>query len=269
MRARGWVVAGILAWSSVALGQAPKEADPKPTPVDIKAFKDKLQVFQDKAGGTYAVLQEPVGGTTTETRVWYGAGKELYEQVTVGRSRDADSWSINTWAPRLAETRPASIQKNKDGSFLKWCDGKDDAVLTELSGDKAKAVVDKYKFLSPGLVRRAHLFARDDSGVYYYIDRLDKAHGGKGYRVFVGRKGAMKQLALTDVATDTAGQVFSTKTGDLRLVKTVASDAAPTTRWVKGSKATELIQLDVDANSPVIFSDLGIYKFTGTLCDNI
>ncbi len=269
MRARGWVVAGILAVSSVALGQSPKDADPKPTPVDIKAFKDKLQVFQDKAGGTYVVYDDVVGGTTTETRVWYGAGKELYEQIIVGRSRDGDSWSINTWAPRLEEIRPASVQKNKDGSFLKWCDGKDDAVLTQLSGDKAKAVVDKYKFLTPGMVRRAHLFARDDSGVYYYIDRLDKAHGGKGYRVFVGKKGAMKQLALTDVATDTGGQVFSTKTGDLRLVKIADGDAKPTTRWVKGQKTTDLIQLDVDANSRVIFTDLGIYKFMGTLCDNI
>lgn len=268
MRARGWVVAGILASWSVALGQ-PKDADPKPTPVDIKGFKDKLQVFQDKAGGTYVVYEEVVGGSTAQSRVWYGAGKQLYEQITVGRSRDGDSWSINTWAPRLAEIRPASIQKNKDGSFLKWCDGKDDAVLTQITGDKAKAIVDKASFYSPAMMRRAHLFARDDRGTYYYVDRLDAAHGGKGYRVFVGKKGAMKQLALTDVASDSAGQVFSTKTGDLRLVKTADGETRPTTRWVKGEKTTDLIQLDVDVNSPIIFSDLGIYKFMGTLCDNI
>lgn len=265
MRARGWVVAGLLAWSSVALGQ-PKDADPKPTIVDIKPFKDKLQVFQDKAGGTYVVYDD--AGGLSDTKVWYGAGKDLYEQITIGRSRDGDSWSINTYAPRLAEIRPASIQKNKDGSFLKWCDGKDDAVLTQLSGDKAKGVIDKYHFLTPALVRRSHLLARDDTGIYYYIDRLDAAHGGKGYRVFVGKKGGMKQLALTDVATDTGGQVFSTKTGDLRLVKT-DGEPRPATKWVKGEKKTDLIQLDLDANSTVIFNELGIYKFTGTLCDNI
>jgi len=267
MRARGWVVTGIMAVSSVALGQAPKDADPKPTPVDIKAIKDKLQVFQDKAGGTYVVYDDP--DEASKYRAFYGTGKELYEQITVGRSRDGDAWTISTWAPRLAEVRPAGIMKKKDGSFMKWCDGKDDAVLTQLGGEKAKAVIDKYSFLSPALVRRAHLFARDDSGIYYYIDRLDGAHGGKGYRVFVGKKGAMKQLALTDVATDTGGQVFSTKTGDLRLVKMADDPTKPTTRWVKGEKKTDLIQLDVDANSPVIFTELGIYKFTGTLCDNI
>lgn len=270
MRARGWVVVtGILALSTVALGQAPKDADPKPTPVDIKAFKDKLLVFQDKAGGTYVVYEESDGTSTRQTRAWYGTGKELYEQITVGRSRDGDSWSISTYAPRLPETRPASLMKKKDGTFMKWCDGKDDAVLTELAGDKAKAVIDKYSFLSPALVRRSHMFARDDSGIYYYVDRLDTAHGGKGFRVFVGKKGAMKQLALTDVASDSAGQVFSTKTGDLRLVKTTDGETKPSTKWVKGEKKTDLIPLDLDVNSPVIFNDLGIYKFTGTLCDNV
>ena len=79
----------------------------------------------------------------------------------------------------------------------------------------------------------------------------------------------MKQMALTDVASDSAGQVFSTKTGDLRLVNTTDGEARPSTKWVKGEKKTDLISLDVDANSAVIFTDLGIYKFTGTLCDNI
>ncbi len=269
MRARGWVVAGILALSSVALGQAAKDADPKPAPIDIKAMKDKLLVFQDKAGGTYVVFEGVDGTSGSQSRAWYGTGKQLYEQIVIGRSRDGDSWDISTYAPRLAETRPAALMKKADGSFMKWCDGKDDAVLTQLGGDKAKTVIDKYSFLSPALVRRSHMFARDDAGTYYYVDRLDAAHGGKGYRVFVGKKGGMKQMALTDVASDSAGQVFSTKTGDLRLVKTTEGETKPSTKWVKGEKKTDLIPLDLDVNSPVIFNDLGIYKFTGTLCDNI
>ena len=141
-------------------------------------------------------------------------------------------------------------------------------LLSEVTGDKAKAVLDKYSFVSPGLVRSPHLFARDDSGVYYFVDRLTQRHGGKNYRVFVGRKGGMKQLALTDVASDSAGQVFSTKTGDLRLVNTVDSNKASSV-WVKGSKKTDLIALDVDVNSPIIFNELGIYKFTGSICENL
>jgi hypothetical protein len=249
-----------------ALGQ-PKDADPKPTPVDIKDIRDKVMVFQDKSGGTYVVYEQSDGAVSS--RVWYGTGKTLYEQIVIGRSRNGDAWSVNTWAPRLSEIRPAAVMRNTDGTFTKWCDGKDDFALTQITGDKAKTVVDKYSFVSPALVRRPHMFARDDAGIYYYVDRLDNAHGGKGFRVFVGKKGAMKQMSLTDVASDSAGQVFSTKTGDLRLVKTSDGETKPSTKWVRGEKKTDLIPLDVDVNSPVIFKDLGIYKFTGTLCDNI
>ncbi|CAN5877885.1 hypothetical protein BH11MYX3_BH11MYX3_37180 [soil metagenome] len=250
----------------MALGQ-PKDADPKPTPVDIKDIRDKMLVFQDRSGGTYVVYEQ--GDVSSSSRVWYGTGKTLYEQVVVGRSRDGDAWTVNTWAPRLSELRSGSVMRKADGTFLKWCDGKDDFALTQITGVKAKTVIDKYSFVSSALMRRPHMFARDDAGIYYYVDRFDNAHGGKGYRVFVGKKGAMKQMSLTDVASDSAGQVFSTKTGDLRLVKTTDGDTKPSTKWVKGEKKTDLIPLDLDVNSPVIFKDLGIYKFTGTLCDNI
>ena len=264
MRARGWVIAGVLGCSVAPAGAETKE--PKPLPVEIKGFKDKLLVLKDSAGGTYVVLPRTEG---LEYRAWYGTGKVLYEQVTRGSARDGDAWSISVWAPRLAQLRPGSIDRKADGTFFKSCDGQDDFVLAEQTGDKAKAVLDKYTFVSPGLVRRPHLFARDDSGIYYYVDKLSQLHGGKGYRVFVGRKGGMKQLALTDVASDSAGQVFSTKTGDLRLIKSIDDEDKRTTAWVKGSRKTELISLDLDVNSPIIFNDLGVYKFTGTICDNL
>jgi hypothetical protein len=160
------------------------------------------------------------------------------------------------------------LTHKKDGTYQKACRGKDDAVLTELSGDKAKAILDKTAFLTSAIIRVPHLLARDDSGVYYYVDRLAKIYGGKGYRVFVGKKGAMKQMPLTDVASDSAGDVFSTKSGDLRLVRNSESNKETTT-WVKGEKRTELVFLDTDVNSVVIFKDLGIYTFLGTWCDNI
>ena len=260
MRARGWVAGVLGLWAATAA------AEPKPTPVDIKAFKSKLLVLQDAAGGTYVVLDEPDLG---EARVWFGTGKTLYEQTVVGRSRDGAAWSIDTWAPRLSDLHPAYLRYKADGTYDKICDGRDDAVLSKLTGDKAVAALDKLKLMTEANVHRPHLLARDDRGIYYYVDRIAQRYGGKGYRVFVGKKGAMKQLALVDLASDSAGQVFSTKTGELRLVNTTdeATKAPPV--WVRGEKRTSLTKLDVDINSPLIFSDLGIYKFTGTLCDNI
>lgn len=264
MRARGWVIAGVLGCAIAPVGAETK--DPKPLATDIKDFKDQLLVLKDSAGGTYVVLPR---SDKVDYRAWYGTGKTLYEQVRRGSSTDGDAWSISIWAPRIAQLRPGSIDKKKDGTYFKSCDGEDDFVLSEVTGDKAKAVLDKYAFVSPGLVRTPHLFARDDTGVYYYVDRLTPRHGGKNYRVFVGRKGGMKQLALTDMASDSAGQVFSTKTGDLRLVHTTEGPTKPATSWVKGGKKTDLIGLDVDVNSPIIFNELGIYKFTGSICENL
>jgi hypothetical protein len=261
MRARGWVVAGVL-----GVGVATAGAEPKPTPVDIKGIKSKLVVLQDALGGTYVVL--PIGSGVSG-QVFYGPGKTLYTQVVIGGSRDDASWTISTWAPRIADIRPGTIQFKADGTYFKSCDGKDDAELGVITGDKAKVVLDKYAFVTSGIIHVPHLFARDDTGVYYYVDRLAKAYGGNGYRVFVGRKGAMKAMSLTDVASDSVGQVFSTRTGDLRLVRTTEDSAKAGTTWIKGEKRTELIKLDVDVNSPVIFRELGIYKFTGTICDNI
>lgn len=264
MRARGWVIAGVLGCVVAPAGAQTK--DPKPLATEIKDFKDQLIVLKDSAGGTYVVLPK---SDTLDFRAWYGTGKILYEQIKNGSSRDGDAWSMVIWAPRIAQLRPGSIDKKKDGTYFKSCAGHDDFVLTQVTGDKAKVVLDKSTFVGPGLVRRPHLFARDDSGVYYYVDRLSDRHGGKSYRVLVGRKGGMKQLSLTDVASDSAGQVFSTKTGDLRLIKTLESSEKTTTVWVKGGKKTELINLDVDVNSPIIFNELGVYKFTGSICENL
>jgi hypothetical protein len=133
--------------------------------------------------------------------------------------------------------------------------------------DKAKPILDKAQFMSTAFIRRPHLLARDDSGVYYYVDVIRKEYGGKGYRVFVGKKGAMKQRPLTDIATDSAGDVFATKTGDLRMVKD-NTEGKQTITWVKGEKRIQLSFLDTDVNSQLIFKDLGVYSFTGSICEN-
>jgi hypothetical protein len=263
MHARGWVqtilFAAVFATASIAV------ADPSPTPVDIKDMKAKAIVMTDAQGGVYVFFR------TDDARVFYGPNaKLLYQQAIVGSSSDGDGgWEYNTWAPRVANgNHISSLHHKKDGTTLKSCSEKDEQALTELTGDRAKAILDKAAFVTSGVIRVPHLLARDDSGVYYYVDRIAKAYGGKGYRVFVGRKGAMKPMPLTDVASDSAGDVFSTKSGDLRLVRNSDSQKETTT-WVKGEKRTELVFLDTDVNSVVIFKDLGIYNQLGTVCDNI
>lgn len=239
-------------------------AEPKPKPVDIKPYKDKAQVFQDAHGGIYVVAHDQ------PMVVFYGTGKILYEQRIAGSGSDGSNgtWSVSVVTPRLTELHNGSIDRKSDGTYQKSCDGKDDAVLAELTGDKAKAVLEKSQFLTSAMLYVPVVAARDDTGVYYYVDRLAMQYGGKGYRVFIGKKGAMKLTPLTDVAVDSAGEVYATKTGDLRLVH--GNDKVQAgLQWIKGGKSMALIQLDLDVNSALIFSDFGVYSFLGTICDNV
>lgn len=249
----------------VAVVASPAVADPKPKPVDIKAIRDKLLVLADADGGLYVALPG------TDGRLWYGTAKskKLYEQIVTGKFIDgsAGSWDLSVWAPRVANLQPGSVGRDKHGTFFRYCGTDKMTVLTQVTGDKATAVLDKASFLSSAMIRRPHMLARDDGGVYYYVDVIRNEYGGKGYRVFVGKKGAMKQRPLTDVATDTAGDVFATKTGDLRIVRDTTADKEAIA-WVKGEKRTQLFSLDPDMNSVLIFKDLGIYTFTGSICEN-
>lgn len=264
MRARTWLVAAVV----LAAGTA--AAEPKPKPVDIKPIRDQLVVLQDPDGGVYVALPGKDG------RAFYGVprkGKQLnlYEQVVYGRSSDGTTggWDLSVWAPRVPNFQPGSIGRKADGSYVRWCGGDRNTTLTELTGDKAKAIIDKSAFKTTALIRRPYLLARDDAGVYYYVDVIRNEYGGKGYRVFVGKKGAMKQRPLTDIATDSAGDIFGTRTGDLRIVRDVSDSAKPTVTWVKGGKRVSLVSLDPEVNRVLIFKELRVYGFVGTICEHL
>ena len=265
MVARACCVTALL-WATLA------SADPTPKAVDIKDMKEKMLLLKDADGGIYVVFNEK----GFDKRVFYGTGrdKNLYDQVLDGGGgADGDSWHVSVAAPRASYPFMGSIGRRKDATFFRTCGGGGDvldAELTQITGDKAKEILDKWKFLTTSMIRRPYLLARDDRGVYYYVDVLRPVYGGGGHRVYVGKKGAMKQMALTDVTSDSAGDIFATKTGDLRLVKTIADGKdKPTAQWIRGEKKSDLIYLDIYMNQPVIFRDLGLYKIPGTICGNI
>ena len=260
MRARGWWLAALLALTTTAT------ADPKPKVIDIKPFRDQMVVLTDADGALYVVVPGKDGKLFWSPG---GKNKNFYEQSVIGRSTNGAAWDIAVWAPRVPKIQPGSVGKKPDGTYVRWCGNDSKIPLTEITGDKAKQILDKGVFQTSAMLRHGYLLARDDAGVYYYVDVLRQQYGGKGYRVFVGKKGAMKQKPLTDVASDTAGDVFSTKTGDLRIVRDAGDDGKSTVTWVKGEKRQQLFTLDLDANSALIFKDLGVYGFTGSICESM
>src|SRR3954470_11058957 len=115
MRARAAI---LVLWSLLGPGGPASAGDPKPTTIDTKPFRDKLLVFEDTTGGTYLVLPGE------DSRVWFAKnGKTAHEQIVVTRSSDggAGTWSYGVWAPRISGLSPASIQREADGTFNRFC----------------------------------------------------------------------------------------------------------------------------------------------------
>jgi hypothetical protein len=108
---------------------------------------------------------------------------------------------------------------------------------------------------------------RDSKGRYYLVDRGFRKEDERRFRVFIGLKGDMKQQQMVDLVSDSEGEIFSTKKGELRLVV----DRAAPSLWIENSKKLELRPVPVQENLPLIYNDLGVYtgERLGTPCDDL
>ena len=79
------------------------------------------------------------------------------------------------------------------------------------------------------------------------------------------RPGGMKELQMTNVVSDSVGEIYATKKGELRLI--TSNDE---TSWVKAGKKNALTRVPVEDNVKLIYSDLGVYPGSlGTPCDDM
>lgn len=246
--------------SLVAIGAA--EARPKKKKkldlVDISAAKNQFKVLTDSDGAIYVMDST----WRDDHMVFYGDKKDVYQLRIFGGGSNPPAFDFRFWAPRVGHT--ADIGKKDNGDWYVRC-GDDTEVLKALPDADARAVIDKAAFHTPLWKRQGHVLARDDSGTYYYADRLRDEEGGKGFRIFVGPAGAMKEQPMRNVVSDSVGQIFSTKGGQLRLV-TSNSEAT----WIKGGAKSSLTLVPVEDNVVMIYGDLGVYPAgLGTPCDDM
>ncbi|CAN5807054.1 hypothetical protein BH11MYX2_BH11MYX2_17850 [soil metagenome] len=280
MRATRLILLGLAAVSAQAAADTAK--DPAPTKVELNPGKNDVVVLKDADGGIY-VVAGGARGDSNGHQVFYGKGKELYQQHNLHSSRDGSNgyWSVAVWTPRLSNFHDGSIDHGLDGTYLRNCWGEDDAVLTEVTGEKAQQILTKSEFLSPLFTRRVRQVGRDDTGLYYFVDEINGEKKGRGSRLLTGRKGALKQLPLTDVATDGAGESYTAKTGTFTVTFTntlskegITAGEIETTAtgtWVKGEHRTPVQMLDIrnQKNDVLVYKELGLYTTLGTICDNV
>jgi len=112
--------------------------------------------------------------------------------------------------------------------------------------------------------RDAYALGRDGT-TYYYVDRAASPRE-QGLPGHVGKRGAMKQLKLKDIASDSSGTVFTSKTGTLRFGNPLSLTWAP-----KPAKPIALSVLPIDANYELVYRELGVYtgKRFGLPCDDM
>jgi len=225
---------------------------------DVAAVKKSLIVLTDGEGG-YLVVDPSWGD---QHWLFFGDGKTFW-RLRVG-SAGADgtqgTWDMRFWSPRVAGQ--ADITAKVGGKYVLSCGAHDRDLKKLPDGEAAKMIADGL-FKKPFWRRQAQFLARDDTGTYYYVDRLRDEHGGKGHRIFVGPKGALKEMPMTNIVSDSVGEIYSTKKGELRFI--VSQNAA---QWVRGAVKTELTIVPVEDNVKMIYGDLGVYEGTlGTPCD--
>lgn len=227
---------------------------------DVSKIKQDLVVLTDDDGEYYAVS----GTWTDQHGVFYGDGKTMYSLRVFGGGADGTTGRIDFsfWSPRAGGN--ASIGRTDKGAWQLYC-GDELFALKKAPDAVAKKVLDTAAFKQPLWKRQAQALARDDSGNYYYVDRMRDDYGGKAHRIFAGPKGGMKELPMVNVVSDSIGEIYATKRGELRFI--TDNDSAT---WIKGASKTRLTKIPVEDNIKLIYGDLGVYEGSlGTPCDDM
>ena len=254
--------------SAVAAPPAAKEA---PAPFDLAEVKDKLTVWTDGKKHYHALALT----TDSDKPVFWSAdGKSFYAMRIIGGGSEGDDANLKKldrvfWEPRVDAPYKASYDYKKDdkgaATFEVQCSERH-TKLTQLPAAETKALVDGAKFYHSRWNHYAYSLARDNTGKYYYVDNVREPEHAKNFRLWAGMKGAMKLQKMTNVVSDSEGDIFSTKTGSLRLIL----DKHETT-WMQGEKKIKLVFLEPSDNHIMIYTDLGVYEGEplGTPCDDL
>ncbi len=209
------------------------------------------------------------------TWLFWGDGRVFHMVPVRSGGSDGDSGFNLAFDEQRTVGRPLGELTFRDGRYTIDCDER----VTELrpvAPDVAQRLLAEASFERPFFEWGPYALARDDGGTYYFIDRQFRyVQDSKNltsfrwkrtneFRLFAGPRGALKPLRLTNVVSDSEGDIFATKTGQLRLILSAKQGT-----WVVGQSRRELTIVPIDRNQHLIYNDLGPYTgvLLGTPCD--
>ncbi len=235
-----------LCLSALLLCPLAGRADEPPEASDISPVKAKLKVLED--GKKHYIVLQPFADPYEH--FYYGDGKEFWLQRVRGGGRSGEeSFDRSFWEPRVDKNSSFGF---RNGKYTLDCGDRTTEFKPLTEGDAGK-ILDAAKFWKARWKRQAYALARDNTGKYYYVDRMREPEGNKNFRLYVGPKGSMKIAKMTNVVSDSAGDIFATKTGELRLVLNKSE-----TMWMKAKAQTKLIFLPIDSNVSILYTVHGL-----------
>ena len=258
-----------LLWAGCsAAAAAPASKVEAPAAADISAVKDKLAVFGDGKKHYLALVMT----TDSDSPVfWSSDGKAFYQLRIFGGGSEGDDKDLKRldrvyWEPRVDAPYKASFDFSGEKKTLSVQCAERKSALARLPDAEARALVDGGKFYKARWNRYAYALARDNTGKYFFVDNQREPEHSKNFRLWAGPKGAMKPQKMVNVVSDSEGDIFATRSGELRLVL----DKHETT-WIQSEKKTRLVYLPVEDNHVMIYTDLGVYtgEPLGTPCDDL
>ncbi|MCS6915905.1 MAG: hypothetical protein RMK29_03230 [Myxococcales bacterium] len=255
----------------VALGLSTEAALAQEADAPDPALREQMFVCTD--GKSHYVALAPDKQFTV--RLYYGDGKRFFPVPSESGGMLSGDWFFEPRRPSQTNnpsfrgldlrlySRVEADQKKRTCAVV--C-GDQRTELQVMEAAAAKALLQRARFEENPRAWKPYALARDNNGIYYYVDRgyRDKDRGR--FRLFVGPKGALKPLKMTNIVSDSQGDIFATKTGSLRLVLDRGQSF-----WVANNKERPLRPVPVEENLPMIYNDLGVYlsERLGTPCDDM
>jgi hypothetical protein len=240
---------------------APQAEDPQPKKTELKLVTDGKQHYFAFGLGPNGGIPDPV--------YWSGDGKQFFKLRIFGGGAEGDkSFDVVMWEPRIRGNTGFDF---REGKYTTTC-GERKVEFMVVPADQAKGVLEGATFFKPRWTRMPYALSRDEKGTYYFVDHLrddeNRADRKRDFRLFVGPRGSMKEQKMTNLVSDSEGDIFGTKTGDFRLVLN-AQSGGKDSKWVAGGKETKLTSVPINDNAQVIYNDLGVYERQklGTPCD--
>lgn len=260
--------------AALLLGSAYASADKKrnKNDPDVTEIKDKLTILHDGSGHYIALVE--FGDTEHVYYSWAKPKRKrsrvFYQQrvYSSGSNKGAGTMSRSFWSPFVSGHPTIKLGKNQEWTVQ--C-GDSETPVHKVSDTERDKLLAKAAFKGPYWKRQAYALVRDEMGIYYYVDRLRKAHGGKGFRLFRGRKGKLKKQKMVDIVNDSEGDIFSTRDGALRMILSQnKSTWVERNRKTRKETRTDLTVVPVHKNALLIYTELGVYNERfGTPCDDL